>query len=42
MIGLNRWALRVIAYAALIADDYRPLRLDLGGQDPPLAPDVAR
>ena len=38
VMGMNRWCYRVLAYAALMRDEYPPFRLDSGGLDPGSVP----
>jgi hypothetical protein len=34
VMGLNRWCYRVLAYVALMREEYPPLRLDADSTDP--------
>jgi uncharacterized protein DUF4389 len=41
LLGIARWSLRVIAYLALLSDQYPPFRLDQGDDEPGPGPHPA-
>jgi len=40
VLGLNRWAFRIIAYSGLMTDSYPPFRLDTGSTEPTAATSI--
>lgn len=38
LMGVQRWGLRLVCYAALLTDVYPPFRLDQGGSEPVVGP----
>lgn len=38
IVGINRWSYRVMAYTALMRDEYPPFRLDQGPREPSCPP----